>query len=768
MRKRPIAGVCLCLIFFICFIRLTGLPVFWASGQDSGLYDSISQGGEGIVYGQIYRREQTDEGSTLYLKNTILVIQSNQYSLQNSKISFDFQPEIKTGYSVCVSGYVYLPETARNPGQFDAQEYYSLRHVSLLMKGESCTVTKKDVSLLQEAAARLKTAFAASLERGMDNTHAGTMMAILLGDKGAMEDSVTQLYRQGGISHILAISALHISILGMGIYRLLRKRFGICSCAAVSGGFLFFYLVLIGFPVSAQRAVYMFWMQMGARVTGRRYDRPTSLALAAIVILLQNPLYLFDSGFLLSFAAACFLMLVEENSGAVKTGIWLWFGLLPLTAWFFYEITPVSMLLNLLVIPLFSLVLFLGLCGGIAGMFSALAGRILLFLPGCILQLYSRICEIAEKLPFGRIIVGRPSFWQMAAAYGIAAVYLYFTGKRKGERELYVKRSKPSERFLAYLQEKKGKKAKVRIGGRKQTVWKDVLRAAVAAGSMLFLICVRIPENVQITMLDVGQGDCGVITSRGAGAILVDGGSSSENQVGEYRILPYLKYRGIRHISCMILTHPDEDHMNGLLELLVMKKEGALGIQIDRILVPAWMENSEAGAEFLQEAGAAGIPVSFVRRGDRLQNGELTLHFLHPDGEEYGEDTNAGSLTFLLKYNSFTELFTGDLEGSGEEAVLQQQPECDVLKVAHHGSRNSTSPEWLSGVKPSLALISCGENNRYGHPHEEVLQRLNSAGVSFFVTRDCGALTLHIKRDGTYTLYPWLQAGNAAGSKSFR
>ncbi len=727
MNKRPIAVICFGMIFLILLSGLLPLPVPWAAGTDRKLQQAMPSGADCTAYGQIYRIEKTGDGCAIYLKNTILVIQSNSFFLENSKINYEQIPKVQVGWSVCAEGYGYLPEKPRNPGQFDAAKYYGLRHISVLVAGKACRATEKRTAWAPELSRRFRDAFGNALERGMGEK-AGVLQAILLGEKSSLDGDIRRIYQQSGISHILAVSGLHISLFGMGLYGLLRKMAGIRVSALAASLFLLLYLWMIGFPVSAQRAVYMFWMAMGARVLGRDYDRPTALALAAVVLFLQNPLYLYDSSFLLSFVAAGLLLCARKEWGTLGTGIWLWLGMLPLSAWFFYEAAPVSILLNLAVIPLLSLVLFFGLAGGLAGLLLLSPGRLLLMPAGFILDMYEHMCRLAGRIPFSVVITGRPAVWQMILFYlGMGVGYGWMV--RKGKR---CENEDPADMPESGCRGRKRRRS----------------MAPFMLMPLALIIFLPVRRGNTAVMLDVGQGDCHVITSACGEVFLADGGSATVSGVGIYRILPYLKYKGVRRISRMMVTHPDEDHINGLTELLEMKAEGSLSMEIGGILAPAWMAGAPEGQGFIRAAGQAGVGIQYVEKGDTLKNQDMEIRFCHPDNQDYTGDTNAGSLTFLLLCGTYTELFTGDLEGKGEEAVSALPLSCDVLKVAHHGSKNSTSVQWLEKLSPRTALISCGAKNRYGHPHPELLERLWEQGAAVYATKDCGAVTIYMEKNG--------------------
>lgn len=293
-------------------------------------------------------------------------------------------------------------------------------------------------------------------------------------------------------------------------------------------------------------------------------------------------------------------------------------------------------------------------------------------------------------------------------------------------------------------------------------------------------------KEFTLTFLDVGQGDCIHIKTMEGNHFLVDGGSSSVSNVGAYRIIPYLKASGAETIEAVFVTHPDEDHCNGVRELFL---EGALnGIRVKKLYLPDVGENSktEAYEALVTEANTAGISVGYIHKGQALSEKEFTLFCLHPEAGDESREPNEYSTVLLLCFQNFRALLTGDVEGDGEEKMLQSLEDVKagrygdqsleggktgrngnaslegtkngrygdvsltengitVLKVAHHGSGNSTSTKLLAEISPQIAVISCGENNPYGHPHEETLERLEEAGAKVLRTDELGAVRIVVR-----------------------
>ena len=276
-------------------------------------------------------------------------------------------------------------------------------------------------------------------------------------------------------------------------------------------------------------------------------------------------------------------------------------------------------------------------------------------------------------------------------------------------------------------------------------------RERMLFGITMFFACVllfyRPRETFSITALDVGQGDSLVVES-GRFVMLNDGGSSSASAVGEKRILPYLKQRGIAALDAVVVTHPDADHTNGILELLELIGEQKTALRIRHLFLPVWMKGSKKENPFILAAQKAGIMVEYLKKGDEIRAGELTVSVLHPGaGEDYTGEENAGSVVLQLSCGACRALLPGDLEGSGEEEVLGAAERCQILKVAHHGSRNSTSEAFLNRIQPQISLISCAWPGRYGHPHRELLERLRACKSHIYGTPVDGAVTVQLKRD---------------------
>ncbi len=630
------------------------------------------------------------------------------------------QEEPELGSTVKLSGKVRAFEKATNPGQFDAFSYYQISGISYRLSQAEISAKTVKYNRFMEALHTFRGFLSAELSKALPQKEASVMQTMLLGEKRGMEKELKALYQRNGIAHVLAISGLHISLLGMGIYRLFRRgKIPMKAAAGLSFVLMFLYGAMTGFSVSAVRAVFMFSVQMLGIILERTYDMVTAAALAAAVILIKQPLYLRHSGFWFSFGCVLGIglllpALTERGRGksipALVKGFLGGVGMaavtFPLYLKFYYQFPVYSVFLNFLVIPLMSLLMAAGLFLLVCQiLFPPAAAPFSCFIKG-VLLVYEKACGVSESLPGHLFTPGEPENWQLAV-YFLVLVFVIIARKN------------------------------TKLAAR----WGMILAGAV-------ILIIRPAGGLLLTFLDVGQGDCIYIENEDKSRYLVDGGSSSVSGVGEYRILPFLKSQGASLLDAVFVTHPDEDHCNGIRELLVEGEKQ--GIKIDTLILPdiAASARGESYLALVDAAGESGIPVAYISRGQRLERGELSLICLHPGEGEASGEPNEYSIVLRLVYKGFSALLTGDVEGAGElqlTRLLQENDkfqEVTVLKAAHHGSRNSTGTEFLGAARPGLAVISAGKNNKYGHPHAEMIERLKGAGCVIYETSKDGAVTV--------------------------
>ena len=655
-----------------------------------------------------------------------------------------------------VRGAVRLFSPATNPGEFDAAEYYQILGISFRLTNAVIVARGGEADRLREGLYRLRIRCLKSLDDCLDAEDAGILHAMLLGDKSSLDAEVKALYQRSGIIHILAISGLHISLIGMGLFRLLtRTGLPRYIAAVISVAVMLCYGEMCGQTASAVRAIVMFILHLGAIILGRSYDILTALALAAVLIVIEQPLYLIYSGFQLSFLAVLAIGVLLPAWGlqagggrrrrpedppwkpvlsALTSGVFssLSVALVTLPVYMVtYHTFPVwSVFLNVLILPVMSVLVGAGLMCMLSGLLLIPAGICFGRICHLLLFLFKQCCLQENALPGATWVTGHAEGWQIIAYYLLLAGFLIFRYRIAQEEEKRAPREQ-----------------------RRRGIWLRRGISVLYLGFAIGILSFRLSPPCKITVLDVGQGD-GIVLSGGGYHFLIDGGSSSRSKLGTYVLDPYLAYEGISHLDAAILSHEDEDHMNGLLELLEDDEDALV---IDRLVLPrvAEMSRGENYGKLLTAAGEHGIPVSTIARGEELTKGALSIRCLGPPSGMATTEANEYSTILYLRFGDFTALFTGDVEGMGETALLEtleRDPalarDLTLLKVAHHGSRYTTGDAFLDRVSPEIAVISCGRDNRYGHPHAELMERLRDRGIPSCVTAERGAVTIEVSRDG--------------------
>lgn len=605
------------------------------------------------------------------------------------------------------------------------------------------------------------------------------------------------------------MTGLHLSFVGIGMYKILRRLTGSYPIGGVFGIlFLMLYIFMIGFTVSAVRALTMFLFRVGADMTGRHYDAPTAFSVAAVVVLLWRPLSLYDGGFWLSFGAVFAILVVvpvlqeafvrvsyssqKQNADGTALSAYfkgirehMWQGILqgltasiginmiilPVLLYYFFEFPLYSFILNLFVIPLMSVLLFMGMAGSLFSVcFLPLSGACFRICSG-ILRLYEMSCNLTLTLPGARFVAGKPEIWQIAVYYGILVIVLLLLREKERLREHVDDVDDVGDaESMKYKTCGRGivsRKYAERGSGR--SMQRRVTRlgkfALVFGMAGIIILTHRWGERGKLmtVILDVGQGDGIFMRGPEGGTYLVDGGSSDVKKAGQYRIEPFLKSQGVGVVDYVLISHGDSDHMNGVEELIERQD---IGVRIGTLVMPVQEVWDEALAGIAEKAKEHGVRVVVIEPGQSIKEGNMEVTCIQPgnpgteaengksegrNAEEEYEPGNAASMVLAVKFGEFDMLLTGDVEGEGEEQLIEQLEKqyrghtWEVLKVAHHGSKNSSSEELLRQVKPAYAFISAGRENRYGHPHQETIKKLTDIGSNIYSTQENGAIVVEVE-----------------------
>lgn len=696
----------------------------------------------------------------LIIKGTIdnIVIKKNSiyYYLNNTYISevcihddiSDMQNKVNIGRTIVVSDKlfshageilcaevkVYDFKTARNDGEFDETEYYYSQKIwtRFMTDSESKIVFIKNSDIIGKYKNRLyklKNYMGRNIEEICSNEYCGLYKGILLGDKEDIDRNDKELYRLSGISHILAISGLHISLIGYFIFRVVRKISGYMVSGIFAVIVVVSYGIMVGGSDSVKRAVLMFIIHVVADIMGRSYDILSSVSIALLIMLIDNPMCLNNSGVILSFMAIFGITVVYGNVKellAIKNKIieailiseCINVVTRPVIAASYYEISLYSTAINIIVIPLMSIVAASGFAGVILSSVHINIGKVFIY-PGCIvLKLYGFICRNIIKLPYATKITGIPDNKRVAIYYLVIILGILLI-------KIFIKLRKDN------------------IGVCIKTICLGTVMAL-----LLFLIIYNKNNVLKIQIIDVGQGDC-ICINNGREVILTDGGSSSSKDIGKYTILPFLKANGVEKVDYLLVSHSDADHVNGLITLMEYKYNGKNYVK--NIVMPEICVESidEEYNNIVKKAEQEGIKVWYFKKGSGINFHNMKITCISPC-EGISNNKNELSMVYYLTYKKVNMIFTGDMGIDTEDVLLKNNliQKADILKVGHHGSDGSSSEAFLYELKPKVSIISCGINNSYGHPGKKALSRLYDAGSDVYITAECGQIDIVVNENG--------------------
>jgi competence protein ComEC len=579
----------------------------------------------------------------------------------------------------------------------------------------------------------------------MPEKHADFLSAVWLGERNMLRDDMKRRFVESGTYHFTVVSGLHVFI----VYSMIALILGISLGARkkrliIAIAFVVFYALISAARPPVVRAAIMAVIILSAGLFRREPDRLNTLCLACLLILLWDPALLFRASFQLSFLAATavvmFAPMVEEfflraiarrrqlPMSSVSTGfpplaplpgfsrlpyvlirafsytLALAVFMAPMTARTFHIFVPVGVIANVCLIPLIAPVLSLAALGSLCGFFSINVARLFTAADRIVIELVFRLADFFSSIPGGHFYVRSPSTVSIVCFYTAMALVLF-------HRHIRVRRS-----------------------GLVSVITCLFLTSIVA-----YAFVIR-PPQLEVVFLDVGQGDCIFVQLPDGGAMLIDGGPTGRRDIGRNTIVPFLLDRGVRRLDAVMLTHPEADHIGGLIYVLE-------NFPVKLLLTNGERKDTDTYREFAAKVDRREIPTDALREGSRVEAGKVRIRTLHPPRrpeDRIGMDVNERSLVMQMTYGTVDFLLTGDISDEIERDLCARYDdlESEVIKVPHHGSRYSSSNEFITAVKPEVAVVSVGRNNWHGHPAPEVIERYRSADCTIFRTDTDGAVTI--------------------------
>lgn len=592
-----------------------------------------------------------------------------------------------TGRTIEAYGVMEAPKTAGNPRTFDYSRYLKtlkISHVSTVNRFKTVETEAGIIDKVIPVILGIRERFTAGLDCGDDQK--AILKGVLFGDINMMDEDIYEDFQANGTAHVLAVSGLHVGVI-YGIYRALTKKKKSLAAALLFIGFLCLYGTLTLWSVSVTRAIALIIIITLGDALDRSYDLLTALGAVVIGVVICNPWVIFGASFQMSFLAVTSIsflqpFLQKHMPPGISAMVAVQLGMMPYIAYMFNYVPLMSFICNIPVIYLLSIIVPAGIAGIMIFAFFGSCGPYETVL-GSMADLFIDINSMLSQNGAFAVSVVSPPLWLVTALYifsfyGVSEAFtVYYKRKRYG---LLIKIS------LAFLS--------------------IVIIVAASAGTPF--------DKADMIMVDVGQGDCLHIKAGDHRDVLVDGGGNIDYDVGKKVLKPYLLKNRCRDIDLALATHLHTDHYLGLKQLV-------------RVFdVKKRITRGQAGDV---------IAVSDI----------CSIRLLWPaDSSLKTDDENLNSLIFKIKVKDMTILVTGDITEAGEKALIEHYRgtdilKCDILKVAHHGSKYSTCREFIEAVAPSVAVIGVGKNN-YGHPSKDVIEKLRQKGIMVYRTDFNGAV----------------------------
>lgn len=626
---------------------------------------------------------------------------------------------LRPGNRYKVYGTLRLPTPSRNPGEFNEKEFFKSEGYSFKFYADRIEFIEIKWKILN-GLYRIKASLSNTFDLMLPQEESAVIKTMLMGSSYEIGREYYDIFRELGIVHVLAISGLHITLIFYSCFFVLKK-FGFRDSYGytITLVFIFFYGAMTGFSVSTIRAFIMFTVIVMGNLLGRRGDIYTSLAVAAYCMLIINPFSLYQIGFQLSFIALLGILLSSQVfTKYVKTSSQLlslcsaslgaflltW----PIITYHFYYVSFYGLFMNLLIIPIMGVLIIMSFIAGCIGIIWLDLGTFLIGGVYYIIKFIGAVGIYLARLPFGYVLLGQPNIIMLFVYYALLAFILVSLLKKNYNKYAHI----------------------------------GALVCLIVGISLLVM-----PRRHQVTFLDVDQGDSAVVRTAGGNTFIIDGGKEKGGEV----LKSYLEYKGISKIDGILVSHSDQDHIGGIITLLPE-------IQLDYLfLAKHSIQENQLLKNLIAEAKANQVTIVYMEDGDELKSKGMYIEVLAPKPTRIYPSNNDSSMVLSVKLDATSMLFTGDIEQYGEEMLMiDELGMYDILKVAHHGSNSSSDQEFIEKVTPLIGIISCGQQNVYGHPHKDVVKRLEKEGVVLYNTSTDGAILMEINGE-KIKLRNWLR-----------
>ena len=637
---------------------------------------------------------------------------------------------IKYGDKISFEGEYVKPNSQRNYKGFDYSKYLKTKGIygNIKINSKINIIKSNNLNIIFLYSNSIRNKIIKNINILFPEKTKGLFLGILIGYDNYISDDIKEDFSDSNLSHLLAVSGTHVSYVILGLLILFKfLKIPKIDSKILASVLLVFYLYIIGFTPSVTRAVIMCIISIMQSIVNRKQDIVTTISLSSLLIIISNPYKIFDIGFLLSYAGTIGIMAFINNFDnikkdnvkikllkVVKNMLYVTISaqilIFPVIIYYFNTISLTFFISNIIAGLIIGPIIIGGLIIIVISFLNIKITAIMVKLYNVLLLILLKTTEIISKMSLSKIYIKTPSIIKILIYYFIIFIIISYIIIRKSKR-YYL--NKVLDKLILNT--------------------RTIIKNSLTKISIIFLLCLiiffflnKMPQKLKIYFIDVGQGDCTLITTPMNKKILIDSGGSETYDVGKKILFPYLLDRGINKIDYVIISHFDTDHCKSFE--YIMKN-----MSVENVVISKQPEDSENYREFLRILKTRKINVIIVNKGDKLYiEKDLYFYTIWPDKDNFISENmlNNNSIVCKLIYKEFACIFTGDIEKIAEERILKQYEnntsilKSTILKVAHHGSKSSSIQEMLDKIKPEIALIGVGENNKFGHPNDEVLDRL--------------------------------------------
>lgn len=731
------------ILIFLVILIVAFAQIKYYEGIFENKYKNIKESDEISIIGTIVSDPQEKEYKTKYILKIDTINSNKKY--KNTKVILytkKGKETLKYGDKIELVGNFKLAQERRNPGGFDYRFYLKTKKIYGIVTTKNTKKLKENnVNIISMIANKTANVIKNQSKKLLKNKEACLLIGLLIGDTDEIDEETKEDFRNSNLTHMLAVSGLHVSYVLLGVnYIITKVKIHKKLSKIIVMLLILFFILVTGATPSVLRAGTMTIYLIIGGIFYRRISVFSSLNLSLLVIIIMNPYCLFDVGLQLSYAGTIGIVylypIIKEKiynkANSILITISANIVIIPIMLYNFNTISLTFFISNLLAGPIIGIIIILGFSIIIISLIFFPIANIFSKILNLLIILFLNTAKACANLPFSKIFIITPT---------LKYIFLYYC-------------------LLVFIIIKERTQIRINIKLRNKVI--AILIILVIINPIKYFSNIK-QSNLKIYFVDVGQGDSTCIVTPKNKVILIDGGGNSKDEnydIGKQTLLPYLLDKKINKIDYCIVSHFDSDHCGGLMYILK-------NLKVKNIIIGKQYEEYENYKEFIKIAKDKKINIRVVEAGEKITiEKNLYIDVLWPINREKMVIQNAinnNSLVFKLRYINFSMLFTGDIEEIAEKEILDNYKEntellkSKILKVAHHGSKTSSTKEFINIVKPKYAVIGVGKDNKFGHPSNVTIENLKTINTEIYRTDEMGEISINVNIKGNINIEEFIK-----------